>query len=246
MENKRSEGDQSRMGCLSGWEIRTRMIAAVIWLIGILFCKEIYSPWILTGILLIFMAVDKKISMRKIGNQMRHVMPFLILMLVTLSISEGIPPRQTAVVFALLLCSRVVIAVLVILAMAGGKEAEEFIISLSVLPIPQTYLSLLLLTNRYVHLLVREFRHQMMAMRSRMFVPKANPAVLKNIGYVVGGMFIRSYDRSEQVYAAMKSRCYTGVIPFENPQKPGIRDILKTVLAVGILASVLILERQVR
>lgn len=244
MWNKETDRGKKK-SCLSGWEIRTRILAAIIWLVGILFCEKIYSPWILTGILLIFMAADQEISLKKTGHQLRHITPFLVLMLVTLSISEGIPPRQTALFFAFLLCSRVITAVLIILAMAGGKEAEEFIISLSVLPIPQTYLSLLLLTNRYVHLLIREFHQQMMAMKSRMFVPKANPAVLKNIGYVVGGMFIRSYDRSEQVYAAMKSRCYAGVIPFEDPQKTGIRDIIKTAMASGILAAVLIWERQV-
>jgi len=227
----------------SGWEVRTRLAAACIWLVGLLFLQELYSPWLLTLILFLLMQFDTGISVKKVGHQLLHVLPFLVLMGVTLSISEGLPPTAGALKFAGLLCSRVVTAVLVVLALVGGKSAEDFIRSLAILPIPPTYLSLLFLTNRYVNLLSREFKQQSLALRSRMFTPKANPTVLKNIGYVVGGMFVRGYDRSEQVYAAMRARCYTGVVPYEEAQRPAAPDLIRLALSAAIFAGVVWLER---
>lgn len=228
----------------SGWEIRTRLIAALLWLVGLLFLQQLYTPWLLSALLLILICMDTKLSLSKVAHQLIHVLPFLALMALTLSISDGLPPTKDALLFAGLLCSRVITAVLVILSLTGGRQTEDFIRTLAVLPLPRSYLSLLFLTNRYVGVLVREVKKQSMAMRSRMFTPKANPSVLKNTGYVVGGMFIRGYDRSEQVYAAMRARCYNGVIPHEDARRPEAIDIVKLVASALLLGGIILLERR--
>ena len=99
--------------------------------------------------------------------------------------------------------------------------------------------SMLFLVNRYIHLLTGEFRVQTMALKSRMFVPKAHPSVLKNIGYVIGGMFIRNYDRSEHVYMAMRSRCFSGVIPFEEQGRIKGKDLVG-LLVTAVVATIII------
>ena len=220
------------------------MSAALIWLVGLLFLRRIYTPWLLTAALALLIGLDRELSLRKVGHQLLHTLPFLTLMALTLSISDGLPPSREALLFAGLLCSRVVTAVLIILALTGGKQTEDFIRTLAALPIPPTYLSLLFLTNRYVQLLIREFRQQNMALRARMFTPKANPAALKNVGFVVGGMFIRGYDRSERVYEAMQARCYNGVIPYEEAHPPTVLDGWKLAIAVLVMGIILFLERR--
>ncbi len=229
---------------LSKWDVRLRVLAVLVWLIGELFLRSIAACWILTAILLMAIAFDPLIKTKKVLHRLLHVSPFIILMLVTLGISGGIPPRKDAVIFALLVSSRVVTAVVLVIAMVAGSSVEDFIRSLSVIHLPKLYLSLLLLVNRYVVLLTREFGKQRMALKSRMFVPKANPGVLKNIGYVVGGMFIRGYDRSEAVYEAMLSRCYDGVVPLDEAGKISSSDIIKLILAVALFALVIFGERR--
>lgn len=229
----------------SAWEIRTKLTAALVWLVGLLLLRRIASVWILFAIAMLLICADGGISTKKAFRQLLHVLPFVLLMLITLSLSGGIPLKHDAVAFALLLCSRVMAAAAVVMALVGGRESDDFIRSLAVLPLPPVYLSLLFLVNRYVHLLIGEFRQQTMALRSRMFVPKAGFSALRNIGYVVGGMFIRGYDRSEHVYDAMKARCYAGVIPYDDAPVPGWSDWLMLCLAVLSAAALILLERLV-
>ena len=227
----------------SGWDVRMRLAAAVLWLMGFLFLNRAATLWLLAGILVFLIAADSGMSIRTIGHQLLHALPFVALMMITLSLSSGFPIRRDAVKFAVLLSSRVLAGVIVVLAMIGSGSADDFIRGIAVLPIPPVLLSLMFLVNRYVHLLTREFRRQSMALRSRMFVPKANPGVLKNIGFVVGGMFIRSYDRSEHVYAAMRARCYTGVIPFDDAGPIRLKDIIGLIAAAALITGAILLER---
>lgn len=175
------------------------MSAALIWLVGLLFLRRIYTPWLLTAALALLIGLDRELSLRKVGHQLLHTLPFLTLMALTLSISDGLPPSREALLFAGLLCSRVVTAVLIILALTGGKQTEDFIRTL---------------------------------------------AALKNVGFVVGGMFIRGYDRSERVYEAMQARCYNGVIPYEEAHPPTVLDGWKLAIAVLVMGSILFLERR--
>lgn len=228
---------------ISKWDIRIRVLAVLIWLVGVLFFKQIASCWILTGILFLTIALDQKMQLSKAMHQLKHIAPFVILVFVTLSISDGIPLEKEAVHFAALVTSRVITSLLLVLAMISGDTVDAFIQNLSVLPIPKIYLSLLLLVNRYVVLLTKDFQKQRMALRSRMFVPTANLGVLKNIGYVIGGMFIRGYDRSEIVYDAMRARCYNGVVPIDHPERVKVVDYMKLVVAILIYGCVLWGER---
>ena len=228
----------------SGWDIRLRLAAALVWLCGLVFLKNplmIAALGVLIGIII---AIDPDMSFKEAMHNMLHILPLILIMALSLALSGGIPLQKDAVMDAVLVCMRVVLAILVILAMTAGSSAEEFIRGIAVLPIPPLLLSLMFMVNRCIVLLVREFRMQAMALKSRMFVPKANPASLRNIGYVIGGMFIRSYDRSEKMYDAMKARCYAGVIPFEKAGKTGLLDWIKLLAASLLFVCAILLERR--
>lgn len=229
---------------LSRWDVRLRVLAVLIWLVGVLLMKSIASCWMLTAIALSAVALDPGMRISKVFHQFIHVLPFVLLMLITLGLSGGIPLQRDALFFAALVSSRVVTAVVLVIAMVSGSSVEDFLRSLAVLPLPKLYLSLLLLVNRFVVLLTREFQKQRMALRSRMFVPKANPGVLKNLGYVVGGLFIRGYDRSEAVYEAMRSRCYDGVVPLDEAGRLTVSDFMKLIFSAAVLVFVFAAERR--
>jgi cobalt/nickel transport system permease protein len=63
-------------------------------------------------------------------------------------------------------------------------------------------------------------------------------------GGMVGSLFVRSYERSERVYAAMLARGFTGVLPAPAMAHPARRELLAFggVLAgiVGFLAVTLL------
>ena len=136
-----------RSKVLSGWDVRMRLAAALIWIDGLLFIEDpriLPLPFL---ILLCLIGADNGIALKKVGKQLFHTMPFVLLMFITLAISDGFPITADALTFAILLSGRVLIGVTVILAMIGGSTADEFIRGISVLPIPQVILSLLFRRN---------------------------------------------------------------------------------------------------
>ena len=224
---------------LTMMDVRIRLAAAVLWMIALLMTKHAGTPVIMAVILCCIIACDSGMSVHEAFHHLRHVAPFIFLMLITLSLSDGVPLTREAVGFALLISARVMAAVFIVIAMTAGSSTDDFIRGIAVLPLPPVILSMLFLVNRYIHLLTGEFRVQTMALKSRMFVPKAHPSVLKNIGYVIGGMFIRNYDRSEHVYMAMRSRCFLGVIPFEEQGRIKGKDLVG-LLVTAVVATIII------
>ena len=168
---------------LTMMDVRIRLAAAVLWMIALLMTKHAGTPVIMAVILCCIIASDSGMTVHEAFHHLRHVAPFIFLMLITLSLSDGVPLTREAVGFALLISARVMAAVFIVIAMTAGSSTDDFIRWIAVLPLPPVILSMLFLVNRYIHLLTGEFRVQTMALKSRMFVPKAHPSVLKNIGY---------------------------------------------------------------
>lgn len=238
-------GRERRRTIFSAWEIRTKWLAALSWLIAMLFIRHLLLLMMMTAGLAGLMALDPGLSVVRLFRRLWKLLPFLLMMLLTLSLSDGFPPREAALQFAVCFCGRVVLGAVVVTALLGGQPTSVCVRGLAALPISDTYLSILFLTDRYIHLLSKAVKTQWEALRARMFVPKVRPAVLKNTGYVLGGLFIHAYDRSQQIYEGMRARCYVGQIYRESPAPPSLRDGLKTGGSLLLLGLVLYVDRMV-
>lgn len=227
----------NRKNLFSDWECRTKLIAAFVWVIGILFIERLDILCLLILVLLLLFGVEEDIAFSLVTHRLRHVSPFVILMAVTLSLSGGIPLEREAVVFAALVCLRVLVAALVMIALAGAEDVDRFISSLASIGLPNSYVTIMFLTNRYIKLFMEDFQQQKAVLKSRMFTPKSDPYTLKNIGYIVGGMFIKAYDRSEHVYRAMKARSFCGVIAYEEPRPVRGTDVGKLAAAALLMGA---------
>ena len=225
------------MRYITGWDVRTKMITGLIWVVGILLIQKMSILCVLLVLLAVVLAAEKEISMALVVGKLKHILPFLIFMAITLALSGGVPIQRDAVSFSALVCIRVLIAALVIIIVTGAQGADGFISCLASTGLPKTYITILFLMNRYISLLARDLKQQRNALHSRMFTPKSNPVTLKNTGYIVGGLFIRAFDRSEQVYRAMKARCFCGVIFCAHTDKISLSDIAKTAAAMVFISA---------
>lgn len=76
--------------------------------------------------------------------------------------------------------------------------------------IPGLLIQLVLLTYRYVFLLMEEFARLRTALRVRGFRNRANLHSYRTIGQVAGTLLVRSHERSERVAQAMNCRGFDG------------------------------------
>lgn len=78
------------------------------------------------------------------------------------------------------------------------------------LRLPKLFLQLLMLTHRYLHLLIEEFRRLRIALRVRAYRHRAGLHTWRTVGHLTGTLLVRSYERAERVGQAMRSRGFDG------------------------------------
>jgi len=108
---------------------------------------------------------------------------------------------------------------------------------LSSLKIPPVIVQLFSLTYRYFFVSVHEVQSFLIAKEARTYIHRytMNYQALKDFGAILAALFIRTYERSERVYLAMKSRGFT----IENDGKLALPSFrwLDAIFASAIIVS---------
>lgn len=115
---------------------------------------------------------------------------------------------------------------------------------LSSLKVPSAVVQMFSLTYRYFFVSVHEAQSVLMAKEARTYIHKRmiNFQALKDLGSVLATLFIRTYERSERVYMAMKSRGFE----IESSNKPSIanfnfRDFLFAATVITAFSLIILL-----
>jgi cobalt/nickel transport system permease protein len=114
------------------------------------------------------------------------------------------------------------------------------------LGMPRLLVFLMLLTYRYVFLLMEEFARLRIALRVRGFRNRANSHSYRTIGQVSGTLLVRSQERSDRVGQAMRCRGFDGEFHTLHEFHAGWRDVAALTAIVGCAASLLVWDWLVR
>jgi cobalt/nickel transport system permease protein len=78
------------------------------------------------------------------------------------------------------------------------------------LKLPDKLCHLLLFTYRYIYVFEQEYRRLVQAMKIRGFQPRTNLHTYRSYAYLAAMLLVRSFDRAERVFAAMRCRGFAG------------------------------------
>lgn len=123
----------------------------------------------------------------------------------------------------------------------------EIVKALRSLGIPLVLTSIIALMYRYMYVLLDEAQRLMRAREARsadLDTGKAASSLLwraRVTGYMVGTLFLRTYERSERIYSAMLARGFTGEIRSLRRPVLSSRDVVLGGLSVVVLTIVAIL-----
>lgn len=224
------------------WEPRSKTIAAVVVIAGVI---GLNSP-LLVGVsfmLVLVTALAMGLSWRYVLARLLLLVPFLLFMSVPLVLGGGWPPAPAYYNFAILLVLKVLTSALVLTIMLTTQPLQEYLDGLANMKVPALIITVLFLTYRYVFLLGEELKNLQNALRSRLFQPGCHKKALRVYGELAGGLLIKAVDRSENVYQAMASRCFSGRLPVSKSRPVTKRDILKSLLAVAAIMLLIVIER---
>jgi len=114
---------------------------------------------------------------------------------------------------------------------------NSLLAGLRALGAPALFLDLLGLTYRFLFLLAGEAMRLKRAAIARGYSPKWLPQAAI-VGRLAGNLFVRSYERAERVYGAMRLRGYDSRMPAAAPARFRAADGLALVASLAALAFV--------
>lgn len=235
--------DSSRKNTwLHKWEPRTKVISCIIMILGLTSLK---TPGLLmvSYLILMMLLLGMGMSPGTILKRTSYTLPFIIFMGLPILLGGGLPPSKDRVTLVLLLIFKALNALYIMFIMFFSQPATDLLNSLAYMKLPNIFISIIFLAWRYLFLLGEKFSKTYKALLSRLFQPRIKKASLKIYGQIMGGMVIKSLDSSDKVYRAMISRGFNGRIPISKPKKVQLSDLIKTMLMIGTVALLNILEK---
>lgn len=171
---------------------------------------------------------------------------FMLLLFATLPITEGgtalfrigpIAYTREGVLHAARVALKCNAITLALTALLSTMQTVTLGHALGHLRAPRKLVHLFLFTIRYVEVLRHEYIRLARAMKVRGFRPGANTHTFRAIGYLVGMLLVKGFDRSERILAAMKCRGFRGRFYLLSHFAAGPRDAVFAAASFVILLA---------
>jgi len=137
---------------------------------------------------------------------------------------------------ATLIALRATGAMLLVYPMFGTARFHVSLKALRRLRVPLVIVQILAFTYRYVFVLLDEAARMLAAARARGLGRAGALRTFKCMGYIIGMLFVRSFERTQRVYMAMLARGYRGEVRTLDEFHLRSADLLKGALALGATA----------
>ncbi|MBM4761483.1 energy-coupling factor transporter transmembrane component T [Bacillus sp. B15-48] len=220
------------------WEPRAKLIAAIIYIFGVislttpLFAGIAYMLAVMTVLLM-------GIPLIVLLKRYLIITPFLLLMTVPLLFDDA----GDHLSFATLIIVKAFTSMTVITILLDSQTPEQFMNSLAGLKIPPVVITVLVHSFRYVYLFLDDIQKLQLAAKSRLFQGGISLQKLKIYGQLTATLLIKSLNRSDRVYEAMASRCFTGTLPLKYSRKITTADLVKTTFVGVVIIGLIVFEK---
>ena len=239
----------SRNSPMHRFDPRAKLIAFLILIFSIVLLPNLKLAFI--GLLgAIFFLIASKLPLRFAMQHIKWVflfiVPFIVIMPFTVPGTEifnfhGLTMTYEGLEYGILVAVRALSAVILVIPMIATTRFDITIKALAKLKMPNMLVQMFMFTYRYIFVFVLEFQRTWRAMTARGFKMKTNLYALKTLGKGLGTLFVRSYERGERVYQALRSRGYTGTPKTLVVFKMRTMDYIMAVAIIGFAVSLHIL-----
>ena len=242
---------------IHSWDPRLKILTLIILAFSISSVQHISTAlgcFFISILILQLTKIPFSFSLKRLAAVTMFVGPFFLIMPLTVKAQSG----DTIYFFThlkfleintrgLLLAARVylkaVSIVLLTVPMFGTNRFDISIKALEHLKVPNSMIQMILFSYRYIFVFLSELKRMSLAMKLRKFSPTTNFHTLRTYGNFLGTLLVRSFERTEEVYHAMLSRGYKGIlkIPFEYRAKAA--DFFKSSLIFMVIFGIIYFDR---
>jgi cobalt/nickel transport system permease protein len=223
------------------WEPRVRLISLLLLIISIALAGNIAEA--LAGLVVSLLLTRlSRLPLSHAAGFMKWPFLFLLPLLVLLPFTAGgepifafcsLKPTGQGLLLGIIFLIRGTGAALLALLVVATAPFTATINAFHSLGLPGSLTQIFLFAYRYIFLLKEELKSMSRSLDSRGFVKRSDLRTARMLALAVGMLFIRSYERSEDVFNAMLSRGYQGTAQAGSREEIRGTDILKGLLVVG-------------
>ena len=130
------------------------------------------------------------------------------------------------------------LSLLILTALTASSSDLELLHGLRKIYFPKIIVSIIFLMYRYLFLIRDEARAGQLAINSRVFQKSYN-TINKRLAFLAGNLFIKSFDRAENIYKSMESRGYDGNFYFLKDETDNKSSLVTGIVTIAVLVSVL-------
>jgi cobalt/nickel transport system permease protein len=156
---------------------------------------------------------------------------------------DGLAVSREGVWRALEVLAKANAVMLTLLALLHGIPAAAMGHALQRLGVPDRLVHILFFSIRYLDTIGAEYHRLRRAMTARAFRPRTDRHTWRSLGWLVGMVLVRSFERAERVLAAMKCRGFDGRLFTSGDLRLQRRDWTFLALAGALAAALLWLDR---
>jgi len=135
--------------------------------------------------------------------------------------------------FAALIVIKALTAVMLIFPMVGTSRMDITIKALEGLHLPNKLVQMFAFTYRYIFVLDDEFMRMDRSLASRGFKRRGNLHTLTTISKAIAMLFVKSYERADRVFYAMRSKGYSGTVATLHEFHARRQDWVNTAVVAG-------------
>ncbi|RLG68965.1 MAG: cobalt ECF transporter T component CbiQ [Methanobacteriota archaeon] len=205
---------------LSGFDPRIKIVSFMVLVLSVVTITNLESTALVlvvaSGLLFV-----SGLPLRFAAHFLKWPLMFISLFLFIMPFSvEGTPAFRVGGVVAtfegfkhgFLISSRALAAVILVFLVVATTRFDTLLKALEKLKLPNVLIQVLMFSYRYSFLFSQEFERMRLAAKTRGFKPVTNMRTLHVLGSMVGMLLVRSHERAEHVFWAMRAKGYDGKI----------------------------------
>ena len=199
------------------------------------------------AVLFIFIA---RIDLKALLNRLVALNVFIVLLWLTLPFSikgqaifvvKDLTFSVEGALYTLVITLKANAILLFTIALIGTTDVFTLAHALFHLKFPRKLVYLCVFLYRYISVLHEEYDRLTNTAKARSFYPRTNMNTLKTYAYMVGMLFVNSYERSQRIYQALTLRGFRGDFPMLRHFHLHKEDIIFVTTMTVVIASRFIL-----
>ena len=242
---------------LHRWDVRCKIVTILVYSFMITAIQQMTTALVAIGLSCLVLAVAQ-VSLTKVLMRLLAIVGFITMFLLVMPFTVPLKSGDTVIVFggldwlhfsmrgfwlAATIAAKAVAITLLMEPLLATAPLPVTLRGLSRLGVPDMAGQMVLLSYRYLNVFRHEARRMSTGMQVRGFRKRTGLTTVQAMANFLGMLFVRSFERTERVFDAMRARGYKGRFPEQAKLRLRTMDLVGAGLWLTVGVALLLYDR---